>query len=156
MGKNNLKLSTKRFFSSFQHKKPHGRGAFPFSFLCVFYISCWAGEVDSHPHLPGRPQLQVRSSHHGSAANIFPLIIFAQYSILQIRKEGRASNTWKRCLLLKRIIQKNCNSELIKPHISSTEVFWVLYAEESFSFIRQQKGKGFLPGDFETLGQRLT
>lgn len=122
--------------------------------LLLYQVLSWPG--CSHLHLPGRPQLQVRSSHHDSAANVFPLNIFAQYSNLQVQKEGRASNTWKRCLLLKRIIQKNCNSELIKPHVFSTQVFWVLYAEESLSFIRQQKGKGFLPGDFEILGQRLT
>lgn len=53
----------------------------------------WAGEADSHLHLPGRLQLQVSSSHDDNAANISPLIIFAQYSILQVKKEGRTSNT---------------------------------------------------------------
>lgn len=83
MGKNNLKLSAKGFFLNIA-QKPHGRSMS----LCwfFFYIRCQAGEADSHPHLPGRPQLQVRFLHHNSAANIFPLIIFAQYSILQVQK----------------------------------------------------------------------
>lgn len=66
-----------------------------FFVLVASFISDWcrAGEADSHFHSLGRAQLQVKSSHHDSAANIFPLIIFAQYSILQVKREGRASNT---------------------------------------------------------------
>lgn len=79
VGKNNLKLSTKGFFSSLQHKK-HMAGVYfhlAFFVLVASFTSDWcrAGEADSHLHLPGRAQLQVKSSHHDSAANIFPLII---------------------------------------------------------------------------------
>lgn len=68
------------------------RAYFHLAFFCwfLFYIRHRAGQADNHLHLPGRPQLQVRSSHHNSTANVFPRIIFAQYSIHQGPK-GRKS-----------------------------------------------------------------
>lgn len=126
MGKNNLKLSTKGFFFLTTAQKPHGRGVFPFSFFCVG--SSFISGVELARLTPIFIYLADPSCRQGLhittvLLTVSLLIIFAQYSILQVQKEGRASNTQKRCLLLKRIIQKNSNSELIKPHIFSTEVF---------------------------------
>jgi len=91
-------LTAKGISSSLQHKKHRGGAVFPFSFLrACFLLFFETGLKLVRPraisYLPGRPQLRVRPSHHGSATSIFPLIVFAQFSILQVKKQGRASNT---------------------------------------------------------------
>lgn len=94
MGKKTLKLSQRKGnFFLITAQKTQGEAVFPFSFLCfllLFQTGLKLVRLRAISYLPGRPQLWVRSSHHGSATNSFPSNYFCPvfYSPCQKAKKS--------------------------------------------------------------------